>query len=90
MIRLDLRKKEDVTKTRSDKKIRVNASLDQDTHDKLKKLAISCDMTKTMLSAEIMKLVVNHIDFIDFLQKKYNKQEQYRVIPVRKDGKTYY
>ncbi|TXC75651.1 hypothetical protein FS935_23090 [Metabacillus litoralis] len=88
MISLDLRKKED--KVRSDKKIRVNASLDQDTHDKLKKLAISCDMTKTMLSAEIIKVVVNHIEFIDFLQKKYNKQEQYRVIPVRQDGKTYY
>jgi len=88
VISLDLRKKED--KVRSDKKIRVNASLDQDTHDKLKKLAISCDMTKTMLSAEIIKVVVNHIEFIDFLQKKYNKQEQYRVIPVRQDGKTYY
>lgn len=88
MISLDLRKKED--KVRSDQKIRVNASLDQDTHDKLKKLAISCDMTKTMLSAEIIKVVVNHIEFIDFLQKKYNKQEQYRVIPVRQDGKTYY
>lgn len=88
MIKLDLRKEEE--RTRSDKKIRVNASLDQDTHDKLKKLAISCDMTKTMLSAEIIKLVVNHIEFIDFLQKKYNHQEQYRVIPVRQDGKTYY
>ncbi len=89
MIKLDLRNK-DNQKFRSDKKIRVNASLDQDTHDKLKKLAISCDMTKTMLSAEIIELVVNHIDFIEFLQKKYNTQEQYRVIPVRKGGKIYY
>lgn len=72
------------------KKIRVNASLDQDTHDKLKKLAISCDMTKTMLAYEILKIVVNHTDFIEFLQDKYNKDDQYRIVPIRKDGKTIY
>ena len=75
---------------RSDKKIRVNASLDSDTHEKLKKLAISCDMTKTMLSAEIIKIVVNHADFIEWFQGKYNKDERYKVFPIKKDGKTYY
>lgn len=72
------------------KKIRVNASLDQDTHNKLKKLAIACDMTKTMMAYEIIKIVVNHTDFIDFLQEKYNKDDQYRIVPIRQDGKTYY
>lgn len=72
------------------KKIRVNASLDQDTHDKLKKLAISCDMTKTMLAYEIIKMAVNHTDIIDFFQTRYNQDKQYRVVPVRQDGKTHY
>lgn len=72
------------------KKIRVNASLDQDTHNKLKKLAIACDMTKTMMAYEIIRIVVNHTDFIDFLQTRYNRDEQYRVVPIRQNGKTHY
>ncbi|MDT9027475.1 hypothetical protein [Rossellomorea yichunensis] len=86
MIKFDLRQKQ----PRSDKKTRVNASLDNDTHEKLKKLAISCDMTKTMLAAELLKMCVNHLDIIDFYQKNYNKNDQYRVIPVKKDGKVLY
>lgn len=86
MLKYDLRDKE----TRSDKKIRVNASLDQQTHDKLKKLAISCDMTKTMLAAELIEMSVNHIDIIDFFQKRYNHNDQYRVIPVKQNGNVTY
>jgi len=88
MIDIDLRKKKE--KPHANKKIRVNASLDQDTHSKLKKLAIACDMTKTMMAYEIIRMAVNHTDIIDFLQTRYNQEEQYRVIPVRQDGKTYY
>lgn len=86
MIKVDLREK----KTRSDKKIRVNASLDQDTHEKLKRLATSCEMTKTMLAAELIKMCVNHIDIIDFYQQRYNKDDQYRVIPIKQDGNILY
>jgi len=89
MIKSNLKMKDD-KKPRSDKKIRVNSSLDSDTHEKLKKLAVSCNMTKTMLSAEIIKIVVNHVEFIEWFQGKYNKNEQYKVFPIRKDGKTYY
>ncbi|MBM7650533.1 nuclear transport factor 2 (NTF2) superfamily protein [Bacillus ectoiniformans] len=88
MIKFDMRKKQ--LEPHGNKKIRVNASLDQDTHNKLKKLSVSCDMTKTMMAYEIIKIVVNHTDFIDWLQDKYNKEQQYRVVPIRKDGKTFY
>jgi hypothetical protein len=84
--KFDLREKH----TRSDKKTRVNAFLDQDTHEKLKKLATSCEMTKTMLAAELLKMCVNHLDIIDFYQKTYNKNDQYRVIPIKVDGKVNY
>lgn len=47
-------------------------------------------MTKTMLAYEIIKIAVNHKDTIEFLQARYNHDEQYRVIPIRKDGKTFY
>ncbi|MGM0867545.1 MAG: hypothetical protein ACQEWF_23115 [Bacillota bacterium] len=86
MIKFDLRQKQ----PRSGKKIRVNASLDNDTHEKLKKLSTSCEMTKTMMAAELIKMCVNHLDIIEFYQKKYNKIDQYRVIPVKQDGKITY
>lgn len=85
MIKMDMR-----NNPHGNKKIRVNASLDQDTHSKLKKLSISCDMTKTMMAYEIIKLAVNHPDIVEFLQEKYNQDDQYRVVPVRKDSRTYY
>jgi hypothetical protein len=77
-------------KVRSDKKVRVNASLSQETHHRLKKLAISCDMTKTMLAAEIIEMAVNNESIIDWFQKKYNKYDEYRIIPVRNQGKLHY
>jgi len=86
MVKYDLRDR----KSRSDKKIRVNASLDQQTHDKLKKLATSCDMTKTMLATELIEMSVNHIDIIDFFQRNYNHNDQYRVIPVKQNGNVTY
>jgi len=86
MINIDMRNK----KPHGNKKIRVNASLDQDTHNKLKKLSISCDMTKTMLAYEIIKLAVNHTDIIEHLQARYNKDDQYRIVPIRQDGRIHY
>ena len=83
-------KKEDERQVRSDKKTRVNSSLDEDTHRKLKKLSISCNMTKTMLAAELIKMCVNHTDIINFFQDKYNIETEYRVIPVKINGKINY
>ena len=82
--------KEDERKVRSDKKIRVNASLDEDTHRKLKKLSVSCNMTKTMLAAELIQMCVNHTDIINFFQDKYNTESEYRVVPIKTNGKVNY
>lgn len=81
---------EGIRKERSDKKTRVNSSLDQDTHRKLKKLAISCGMTKTMLAAKIIEMAVNNESVIDWFQKKYNTDDDYRIIPVKIQGKIHY
>lgn len=86
MIKIDFTNR----KTREDKKTRVNPSLDKDTHNKLKKLSISCDMTKTMLASEIIKFAVNNVEIVNFLQAKYNQDDNYRVIPIRNEGKTFY
>ncbi|MBM7634197.1 hypothetical protein [Geomicrobium sediminis] len=77
-------------KERSDKKTRVNAALNQDTHEKLKKLAISCDMPKTILAAHMIEFVVNHPDLIKFYQDQFNTDDQYRIRPINQGGKIYY
>lgn len=68
-------------KTRSDKKFPVLPSLDADTHRKLKRLALACDISKTALAEEIIRLAVNHTEIIKHFQNKYNADE-FRVIPI--------
>ncbi|GMA66269.1 hypothetical protein GCM10025859_67600 [Alicyclobacillus fastidiosus] len=76
-------------KVRSDKKIRVNPALDLDTHHKLKRLALACDMTKTALAEEILRLAVNSVSIISYLQEEHDADE-FRVIPVNENGRLVY
>lgn len=87
-IKVDFKKSH--TKTRSDKKVRVNITTTQDTHNKLKKLAIACDKSKTGMAEELIKMCVNHEEIINWYQKQYNVEEQYRVIPVKRKDKIIY
>ncbi|WP_338754928.1 hypothetical protein [Bacillus sp. FJAT-52991] len=86
MVKIDLRNK----KERSDKKINVNPALDQDTHCKLKKLSVSCDVSKTKMAEMILKMALNHPSIIQYFQEQYNKDPQYRVIPVKKGNHITY
>lgn len=53
-------------------------------------IKFDCEMTKTMLAADLIKMCVNHIDIIDFYQQRYNKDDQYRVIPIKQNGNITY
>jgi hypothetical protein len=75
-------------KTRNDKKTNVNPALDPDSHRKLKRLSIACDISKTALAGEIIKIVVNHPEWISYFQKKYQASDEFRVIPFRKEDGT--
>ncbi|MGG2201863.1 hypothetical protein [Paenibacillus validus] len=78
-------------KTRSDKKHKVLPALDFDTHHKLKRLALACDITKTELAAAIIKMAVNHPEIIKWFQDKHPGPKEFRVIPVRHpDGRIEY
>lgn len=77
-------------KIRSDKKTRVNPSFDQDTHDRLKRLSIACDLSKTKMAEEIVKLAVNNPSIIDHLQGRFQASDTFRIIPILKDGKVYF
>ncbi|MED3997958.1 hypothetical protein P4647_25575 [Peribacillus frigoritolerans] len=79
-----------VRKTLSDKKVRVNSSLSQDTHDKLCMLATSCGTTKTSMQEKIVKAVLNSPEWVNFFQVWYNKNGRYRVVPMKENGKITY
>lgn len=77
-------------KTRSDKKVPVLPKLDQNTHKKLKRLALACDISKTQLAAECIELCLSHADVVNWFQEKYDANE-FRIIPVRQmDGTIEY
>jgi hypothetical protein len=76
-------------KTRSDKKIRVNPSLDQETHELLCRLALACNMNKTSLAEQIISIAVRTDDFVHYLQN-INHADRFRVITTRIDGKIRY
>jgi hypothetical protein len=77
-------------KPKQGKKIPVQPSLPKDTHDKLKKLAISCNMTKTKLSEKILTIAVNHPTIIKHLQDTYNTDDFYRIAPIINGEKVDY
>jgi hypothetical protein len=60
---------------RSDKKIRVNAGVDKDTHEKLEKLAFVVDVPKTILAGVLIELSVNNSKIIDHIQKIYRVKD---------------
>lgn len=75
----------------SSKKIPVQPSLYKDSHDKLYKLGISCNMTKTAMAEKIINMAVNHPDIIKHFQDLYNTEPNFRIVPViDKDGKVNY
>lgn len=76
-------------KPRSDKKHRVNCSLDQDTFKKLKRLAIACDEKPTPLANDLIKIILNSPEWVNFIQDKYEAGE-FRIIPIKDQGKTIY
>lgn len=77
-------------KIRSDKRIRVNASLDDDTHEKLRKLAFACGHTKTMMAAIILKDALNTPEAITMYQNLYNKNPENRITLVRVNNEIKY
>jgi hypothetical protein len=79
-------------KTRSDKKHRVAPSLDADTHDKLKLLALACDqLPKTKLTEHILVEVLNNPNWVKHLQLKFGPiNNPYKILPIIANGKTIY
>lgn len=77
-------------KERSDKRERVNITTDKDTHEKLRRLAFACGVSKTALMADIANIVLNNENWVNFIQDKYQVNDNYRLTPARIEGRLYY
>lgn len=72
------------------KKINVNPRLDYETHKKLFKLAISCNMSKTKMAEKIINMAVNHPDIVNHFQNQYNTDDDFKVVPIVINKKVVY
>ncbi|MEB1806627.1 MAG: hypothetical protein LPK26_04845 [Bacillaceae bacterium] len=60
-------------------------------HDlKLRKIAISCDMPKATMMSVMIETCLENESIIDFLQSQFNKMPEYKVKPIRINGKVEY
>jgi hypothetical protein len=71
---------------RSDKKIRVNSSLDKSVHEKLDRLALACGVSKTGLAAYLVELCLHNENIVNFVQDQHKESSRFRVIPSKADG----
>lgn len=62
------------------RRARVNISITQDHDNRLRMLAISCNMPPTTLAEKMIRSCLDSSDFVLALQKRYNKEPLYWVI----------
>ena len=70
--------------------VRKSISLSNEFDTKLKKLAISCDIPPATLAGLLVELSLDSPSVIKYLQDKYNKDETYKIYPVKANGKIIY
>lgn len=69
---------------------RFSVSVGYSDDEKLNKLAVSCGMSKSELVDYITSSAINSSDYVKRIQDRFNKNPNYRVIPVVENGKMRY
>lgn len=70
--------------------IRRSVSLSNEYDSKLNKLAVSCSMPPATLASLLIELCLDSANVINHLQNKYNRNPQYKVIPIKDGDKVIY
>lgn len=58
---------------------RVNLTLDDDTREKVVRLALACRKHPTTLAGELVRLCVNNPNIIEFIQRQHNVADRWKV-----------
>ncbi len=57
---------------------------------KLSKLSLSCGMSKTEMTDQLLQIALDSPNVVEWLQDKYNEVEEYRVRPLKINNKIHY
>jgi len=70
--------------------VRKSISMTNETEGKLNRLAVACHMSPAELATILLEAGLNSEGLIQWLQNKYNRNPQYRVIPIKENGRIIY
>lgn len=69
---------------------RFTICINDEYDNKLKKLAVSCDLSKSELSDKFLRMCLDSPELIAKFQDTYNKDIQYKVHPVIINNRVHY
>lgn len=70
--------------------VRYSISINNEYNKKLSMLAVSCGMTKSEMSDQLLRIALDSPNVVNWLQDQFNKVEQYRVKPLIINNKVVY
>jgi hypothetical protein len=70
--------------------VRFSISINNEYDRKLSRLSISCDMSKSEMSDQLLRIALDSPNVIDWLQEQYNKVEEYKVHPLKINNRVHY
>lgn len=77
-------------KMENKRRARFNVSINDEYDQKLSKLSISCGMTKSEMTDQLLQIALDSPNVVNWLQDQYNRVEEYKVRPLKINKKVYY
>jgi hypothetical protein len=70
--------------------VRFSVSINNEYDRKLSRLSTSCEMSKSEMTDQLLRIALDSPNVIDWLQKHYNRIEEYKVQPLKINNKVHY
>lgn len=70
--------------------VRFSISINNEYDRKISKLSTSCDMSKSEMADQLLRIALDSPNVIDWLQEQYNRVEDYKVRPLKINNKIHY
>jgi hypothetical protein len=70
--------------------VRFSVSINNEYDRKLSRLSTSCEMSKSEMTDQLLRIALDSPNVIDWLQEHYNRIEEYKVHPLKINNKVHY
>ncbi|WP_428911814.1 hypothetical protein [Niallia sp. Krafla_26] len=74
----------------NNRNIRLSISINDEYDQKLSKLSLSCDLSKSQMTDQLLRIALDSPNVVEWLQEQYNTVEEYRVRPLMINNKIHY